>query len=121
MRATGRGRMAVGQQGRVSTGLSFMFPPQDGSCFPFPVPSQHREDCPAPTPQQGHRPRGPQGHGDWGAEVATAQMRGPQGCMKGRDLGRRLEGGCQSGWGRLLSVTNATEAGTWCEWDRGWA
>ena len=22
-------------------------------------------------------------------------------------------GGCQSGWGRLLSVTNAIEAGTW--------
>ena len=22
-------------------------------------------------------------------------------------------GGCQSGWGRLLSVTNAAEAGTW--------
>ena len=24
-----------------------------------------------------------------------------------------VEGGCQSGWGRLLSVTNTTEAGTW--------
>ena len=22
-------------------------------------------------------------------------------------------GGCQSGWGRLLSITNAIEAGTW--------
>ena len=30
-------------------------------------------------------------------------------------------GGCHSGWGRLLSVTNAIEAGT-CRWgDSGWA
>ena len=38
---------------------------------------------------------------------------------KGRDLrgapeavGQAVGGGCQSGWGRLLSVTNAIEAGT---------
>ena len=30
-------------------------------------------------------------------------------------------GGCQSGWGRLLSVTNAIEVGTWCQGDSGWA
>ena len=30
-------------------------------------------------------------------------------------------GGYQSGWGRLLSVTNAIEAGTWCLGDSGWA
>ena len=30
-------------------------------------------------------------------------------------------GGCQSGRGRLLSVTNAVEAGTWRLRDRGWA
>ena len=30
-------------------------------------------------------------------------------------------GGCQSGWGRLLSVTNAIEAGTWLQGDSGWA
>ena len=29
-------------------------------------------------------------------------------------------GGCQSGWGRLLSVTNAVEAGTWRQGDSGW-
>ena len=28
---------------------------------------------------------------------------------------------CQSGWGRLLSVTNAIEAGTWRHGDSGWA
>ena len=30
-------------------------------------------------------------------------------------------GGCQSGWGRLLSVTNAIEAGTWRQGDSGGA
>ena len=30
-------------------------------------------------------------------------------------------GGCQSGWGRLLSVTNAVEAGTCRQRDSGWA
>ena len=30
-------------------------------------------------------------------------------------------GGCQSGWGRLLSVTNAIETGTWRWGDGGWA
>ena len=30
-------------------------------------------------------------------------------------------GGCQSGWGRLLSVTNAVEAGTWRQGHSGWA
>ena len=30
-------------------------------------------------------------------------------------------GGCRSGWGRLLSVTNASEAGTWRQGDSGWA
>ena len=30
-------------------------------------------------------------------------------------------GGCQSGCGRLLPVTNAIEAGTWRQGDSGWA
>ena len=30
-------------------------------------------------------------------------------------------GGCQSGWGRLLSVANAIEAGIWRQGDSGWA
>ena len=30
-------------------------------------------------------------------------------------------GGCQRGWGRLLSVTNAVEAGTCRQEDGGWA
>ena len=34
-------------------------------------------------------------------------------------VGQAVGGGCQSGWGRLLSVTNAIEAGTWL--GVGWA
>ena len=30
-------------------------------------------------------------------------------------------GGCQSGWGRLLSVTNPIQAGAWRQRDSGWA
>ena len=30
-------------------------------------------------------------------------------------------GGCQSGWGQLLSVTNAIDTGTWGQGDSGWA
>ena len=32
-------------------------------------------------------------------------------------VGQAVGGGCRSGWGQLLSVTNAVEAGTWRE---GW-
>ena len=38
------------------------------------------------------------------------------------EAGRQaVGGGCQSGWGRLLSVTKANDAGTCRQWDRGWA
>ena len=36
-------------------------------------------------------------------------------------VGQAVGGGCQSGWGRVLSVTNAIEAGTWRQGDSGWA
>ena len=35
-------------------------------------------------------------------------------------VGQAAGGGCQSGCGRLLSVTNAIEAGTCCQGDSGW-
>ena len=52
-----------------------------------------------------------------------------QGCIRrGRTseatpeaIRQAIGGGCQSGWGRLLSVTNAIEAGTWRSGDSGWA
>ena len=51
---------------------------------------------------------------------------GPQeGCMRREGTSEAVRqavgGGCQSGWGRLLSVTNAIEAGTWRQGDSGWA
>ena len=42
-----------------------------------------------------------------------------QGCIRregaSEEAPEAVGGGCQSGWGQLLSVTNATEAGTWRE------
>ena len=56
-------------------------------------------------------------------------MPGSQGCIRregtseaaAEAVGQAVGGGCQSGWGRLLSVTNAIEAGTWRQGDSGWA
>ena len=50
-----------------------------------------------------------------------------QGCIRSERaseaapaVGQAVGGGCQSGWGRLLSVTNAVEAGTCRQGDSGW-
>ena len=47
-----------------------------------------------------------------------------QGCRRREGtpeaVGQAVGGGCQSGWGRLLPVTNAVEAGTWRQGDRNW-
>ena len=53
----------------------------------------------------------------------------PQGCIRREgtseaapeSVGQAVGGGCQSGWGRLLSVTNAVEPGTCRQGDSGWA
>ena len=49
-----------------------------------------------------------------------------QGCIRREGTSEAVRqavgGGCQSGWGRVLSVTTeATEAGTWRQGDSGWA
>ena len=44
-----------------------------------------------------------------------------RGALEGMGPGQAVGGGCQSGWGRLLSVPNATEAGAWRQRDSGWA
>ena len=59
----------------------------------------------------------------------SEEGRGTQECVRGEGASQAapeavrqaVEGGCQSGWGRLLSVTNAVEAGTCCRGDTGWA
>ena len=51
----------------------------------------------------------------------------PQGCIRREGpseeapeaVRQAVGGGCRSGWGRLLSVTNAIEAGVWRQGDRG--
>ena len=53
----------------------------------------------------------------------------PQGCIRREGTSEAVPaavrqavgGGCQSGWGRLLSVTNAIETGHWRQGDSGWA
>ena len=53
----------------------------------------------------------------------------PQGCIRREGTAeaapeavrQAVGGGCQSGWGRLLSVTNAIVAGTCRQGDSGWA
>ena len=50
----------------------------------------------------------------------AVEGRGPQRRSEKR-FDRRLKEGTKSGWGRLLSVTNAIEAGTWRPEDSGWA
>ena len=65
---------------------------------------------------------------DWGLACAMGAG-GGQGCMRREGASKEapgvirqaVAGGCQSGWGRLLSVTNAVEAGTWRQGDSGWA
>ena len=53
------------------------------------------------------------------------QLPPPQGCIRREGTSEAVRqavgGGCQSGWGRLLSVTNAIEAATWRQGDSGWA
>ena len=49
----------------------------------------------------------------------------PQGCLRrggaSEVVRQPVGGGCQSGWRRLLSITNAIEAGVYCPGDSGWA
>ena len=49
--------------------------------------------------------------------------RGPEGALEAvpEPVRQAVGGGCQSGWGRLLTVTNAIEAGTCRQGDSGWA
>ena len=72
---------------------------------------------------QSYRPAGP---GAAGCGVGVALRHG---CIRREGaseaapevVGQAVGGGCQSGWGRLLSVLNAIEADTWRQGDSGWA
>ena len=64
-----------------------------------------------------------------GAGAGAGAGRCRQGCIRRERTSeaapeavrQAVAGGCRSGWGRLLSVINAIEAGTWREGDSGWA
>ena len=73
---------------------------------------------------------------EWFARLLEQVARPISGGWEGQGAGIRSEGapeaapeavrqavggGCQSGLGRLLSVTNAIEPGAWCQGDSGWA
>ena len=55
-----------------------------------------------------------------GGGRAASEGKGPRSRPQ-RRLGRRLEEVAKAVWRRLLSVTNALEAGTWRQGDSGWA
>ena len=59
------------------------------------------------------------GFGGWGGQGCMRREGTPEAAPQA--VRQAVGGGCQSGWGRLLSVTNATEAGTCREGDSGWA
>ena len=60
---------------------------------------------------------GGRGRGGWRGVVVGVE----EGSGTGKAVGQAVGGGCRSGWGRLLSVTNAVEASTWRQGDSGWA
>ena len=67
--------------------------------------------------------------GEGGCGTQQMCMTHPQGCIRREGTSeaapeavrQAVGGGCQSGWGRLLSVTNAIDAGTWRQGGSGWA
>ena len=68
----------------------------------------------------------PGGTAAWGANMCKSRGGGGGGGgirMEGATeaVRKAVGGGCRSGWGRLLSVTNAIEAGTWRQGDSDWA
>ena len=117
-----------------------------GVCTPFPLQTPPVAPCdphtlhtPPPFPKPQVLPQctnaptssGPRRGSVWMFLGDALEGKGPQRGPQKR-LDRRLKevakavgwavgGGCQSGWWRLLSVTNAIEAGTCRQGDSGWA
>ena len=97
-------------------------PPRLGPTCPGRVPNQKALRPPNARRTGGRRRRGPVSRRD-PPPLPPLGMH-----WKGRDLsggpeavGQAVGGGCQSDWGRLLSVANAMDAGTWRQGDSGWA
>ena len=58
-------------------------------------------------------------YGRWGRRDALEGERASEAAQEA--VRQAVGGGCQSGWGRLLSATNATDAGICRQGDSGWA
>ena len=100
--------------------------------FQWPTDQDASMHLPAPKLFGGSRlgdPHGPKCQGALGVPAWERGLPYRQGCIRRQGAsevapaaGRQaVGGGCQSGWGRLLLVTNAIEAGTWRQGDSGWA
>ena len=103
--------------------------PKSSPSLPPPPPPQ------SSTPQASRTRRGTRGHRGPAADVMVLGTTHPQTRTPPRRCRRRdwaspgppaavrqaVRGVCHSGWGRLLSVTNAVEAGTWRQGGSGWA
>ena len=90
---------------------------------PAPPPGPPFVLCIAPGPLQPLCPPPPPCPHRCCAQVPLRDALGRAGASEAASQAVRqaVGGGCQSGWGRLLSVTNAIEAGTWRQGDSGWA
>ena len=100
-----------------------------GARWTFPSPAL--QSCGA-TPKHSSPPRPPRRpQATWPRPRLVLNFLGgkdegrPQGCFAREGTSEAVRqavgGGCRSGWGRLLSVTNAVEAGNWRRGDSGWA
>ena len=82
-----------------------------------------------PHLQEQHQVRNVDGNNACRCSNKGVALAGGQGCIRREGTAgvtpeavrQAVGGGCQSGWGRLPSVTNAIEAGTWRQGDSGWA
>ena len=84
---------------------------------------RHVRHDPVPVVQRDALHQHPEGHGE-APEVAVGvvhRLKRNESEAAPEAVKQAVEGGCQSGWGRLLSVTNAIQAGSWCQGHSGWA
>ena len=82
-----------------------------------PGPSCTAPEWPRPGPD--HSVQGKEGAVEGGGHACIRREGASEAAPEA--VRQAVGGGCQSGWGRLLSVTHAVEPGTWRQGDSGWA
>ena len=111
----------------MSGGTTVPLPPRTIHC-PQPLGGWGRQSAPLSRPL-GPRPPSPLTQRGGTQPPQSARWGDPQGCIRREGtpeaapgaVRQAVGGGGQSGWGRLLSVTNAIEAGTCRQGDTCWA